>query len=50
MTYKPSYEKEGTLEESILKSLSANFSKDRMRGHTTAGPHRDIVSFQYRWE
>jgi len=45
MTYKPSYEKNGTLEESILKSLNANFFKDKLRGHTTVGPHRDLIGF-----
>jgi len=45
MTYNPSYEKDGTLEESIMNSLKTHFAKDKLRGHTTVGPHRDIIGF-----
>ena len=46
IVYKASYEKKGTIEESILKALKENFKKDRLRGHTTVGPHRDYIGFK----
>ena len=46
VVYKISYEKNGTLQDSILNALRKNFNKDRLRGHTTVGPHRDYIGFK----
>lgn len=45
VVYKASYEKNKNLQDSILKALKENINKDRLRGHTTAGPHRDYIGF-----
>jgi DNA replication and repair protein RecF len=29
----------------LITVLKSNFEKDRKRGHTTAGPHRDVLTF-----
>lgn len=29
----------------LIAELKSNFEKDRKRGHTTAGPHRDLLTF-----
>ncbi len=36
------------LEEGFRKELAARFEKDKRRGHTTFGPHRDLVGFTIR--
>ena len=36
------------LAEGFRKELAARFEKDRRRGHTTFGPHRDLVGFTIR--
>ncbi len=30
----------------LLRELESSFEKDKKRGHTTAGPHRDSITFQ----
>ena len=46
IAYKTSYERDRDIQGSILKSLKKNFNKDRAKGHTTAGPHRDYVGLR----
>lgn len=43
--YKKSYVYEDNLRQSIKKALRDKFEKDKARGHTSVGPHRDIISF-----
>ncbi len=43
--YLPSYKIEGDIEGSLKKSLAEGFKKDKKRGHTTLGPHRDVITF-----
>ena len=45
ISYKSSYEQRGGNEESIFQALRDNFKRDRLRGHTTIGPHRDYIGF-----
>ncbi|MGI9533713.1 MAG: DNA replication/repair protein RecF, partial [Thermodesulfobacteriota bacterium] len=44
--YKESYEKNESYEASIFNALKENFNRDRLRGHTTVGPHRDYIGFK----
>lgn len=43
--YRCSFGVTESLEEGFKKELSARFEKDMRRGHTTLGPHRDLVGF-----
>lgn len=43
--YKTSYKKGEDIQSSILKALKESLDKDRIRGHTTVGPHRDSIGF-----
>lgn len=44
--YQASFKHDGNIEDSIKSSLRANIPKDRLRGHTSVGPHRDIITIQ----
>ena len=43
--YKGSFSTQSNLEEEFRKELGSRIEMDRRRGHTTVGPHRDILSF-----
>lgn len=43
--YRKTYPDDGELRESIKKALDTSRREDMRRGHTTVGPHRDIISF-----
>ncbi len=43
--YKSSIETQGNLEQAFKDVLRQNFEIDQKRFHTTAGPHRDQISF-----
>lgn len=43
--YTGSFGLECDLEEEFKKQLRARFERDKRRGHTTLGPHRDTISF-----
>jgi DNA replication and repair protein RecF len=43
--YKPSFKLGGDLQEELKRELKSRFNRDRSRGHTSAGPHRDLIEF-----
>ena len=43
--YTASFSPQDNLEDGFVRALRARFDKDRKRGHTTIGPHRDKVGF-----
>lgn len=43
--YRCSFEAGKDPGEGLKNELRSNFERDRIRGHTTAGPHRDLLSF-----
>jgi len=43
--YTCSFDAEKDPVSGLLAELKSNFEKDRKRGHTTAGPHRDSLTF-----
>ncbi len=45
MYYKSSFDLESDLQEGLNANLRSSFEKDRQVGHTSVGPHRDVVSF-----
>jgi len=45
IVYKTSVESGDDIAEGFKKELALRFEKDRRRGHTTYGPHRDVVGF-----
>ncbi len=46
--YRSSIEISDDLPQAFRKELASRFEKDRRRGHTTFGPHRDAVGFTIR--
>ncbi len=45
VTYRTSYQKDADIHGSLLRALKGNLDRDREKGHTTVGPHRDYISF-----
>lgn len=45
IVYSNSYRKTDGLKKSIRDGLQESLEKDKYRGHTSVGPHRDIISF-----
>ncbi|MCC6712413.1 MAG: DNA replication/repair protein RecF [Candidatus Dadabacteria bacterium] len=45
LRYATSFAAGDDVESAYAESLKASFAKDRARGHTTVGPHRDNLSF-----
>lgn len=43
--YKTSYKKDTDIHSSLLRALKENLDRDKAKGHTTVGPHRDYISF-----
>jgi DNA replication and repair protein RecF len=43
--YKPSFELDSNFEEELRKELRSRFKQDKIRGHTSVGPHRDLIEF-----
>jgi len=43
--YKPSFNLESNFEDDLKKELRSKLKLDKMRGHTSVGPHRDILGF-----
>ncbi|HWP93480.1 MAG TPA: DNA replication/repair protein RecF [Thermodesulfobacteriota bacterium] len=43
--YKPSFKLEGSFEEELKKELISRYRIDKIRGHTSVGPHRDLIIF-----
>lgn len=43
--YKPSFKLGGNVIEELKKELRARLQLDKKRGHTSAGPHRDLLQF-----
>jgi len=43
--YKPSFKLDGSFEEELRKELMSRFKQDKIRGHTSVGPHRDLIGF-----
>ena len=43
--YRANYDMTGNISESIKSFLKTNFSKDKLRGYTSVGPHRDVITF-----
>jgi DNA replication and repair protein RecF len=43
--YKPSFKLESNFEDALRKELRSTFKQDRIRGHTSTGPHRDVIEF-----
>lgn len=43
--YTGSFESASNLEDEFREQLRSRFDRDRMRGHTTVGPHRDTLGF-----
>ncbi len=46
--YKSAAESNDGIAEGFRRELASRFEKDRRRGHTTFGPHRDLVGFTIR--
>jgi DNA replication and repair protein RecF len=46
--YRCSFGITGDLAEGFKRELSSRFERDRRHGHTSAGPHRDLVGFTIR--
>lgn len=45
IVYRKSYRDIDGLQQSIKSALRDNLEKDKNRGHTSVGPHRDVISF-----
>ncbi len=41
--YKPSFKLETNVEEELKKELRSRLKRDKISGHTSVGPHRDII-------
>lgn len=45
IAYSYSYDNTGNIQQSIKQGLKSRLEKDKKRGHTSVGPHRDVISF-----
>lgn len=43
--YRSSFKLDGDLREELRKELMLRFKRDRIRGQTSVGPHRDLIGF-----
>jgi len=48
IVYRTSPGSDDGIEEGFKRELASRFDKDKGRGHTTYGPHRDVVGFTIR--
>lgn len=45
ISYKSSLKLDGNIEEELVKELDQRIAQDKKRGHTSIGPHRDLIEF-----